>query len=180
MTNSRSLITGIIKKAVLVAVSVICAVALPQIFHFIGSASGVGSRVGEALLPMHIPVLLAGFLFGPAVGAISGFLSPVVSFVLTGMPASVVLPFIMVELTVYGLVSGLLSKTKLNNFVSLVITQFSGRIIRALAFVLFANVPLSVTTVFSFVTVGLFGIIIQWAVVPAVVKNLKGIKKLYE
>ena len=56
--------------------SLILAVAIPQILHVIGAVSGLGSSLGEVLLPMHLPIIFAGFAAGPAVGAVSGFFAP--------------------------------------------------------------------------------------------------------
>ena len=48
------------------------AVLLPQVFHAIGVISGTGAAAGAALLPMHLPVILCGFLAGPSAGIIAG------------------------------------------------------------------------------------------------------------
>ena len=52
------------------------AVLLPVGFHMLGVA-------GRIFLPMHIPVLLAGFLVGPYCGLIVGLIAPGLSFLLT-------------------------------------------------------------------------------------------------
>ena len=41
------------------------AVAVPQIFHVLGAAFGLGTGLGESFLPMHLPILLVGLLAGP-------------------------------------------------------------------------------------------------------------------
>ena len=41
------------------------AVALPQAFHWIGKVSGSGTAPGIAFCPMHLPILIVGFLAGP-------------------------------------------------------------------------------------------------------------------
>ncbi len=53
---------------------------------------------------------MAGLLLGPAYGAAVGVLSPLLSALLTGMPPLTRLPFMVLELLVYGLVSGLCAK----------------------------------------------------------------------
>lgn len=175
---------AIIIKALVAAAAVIGAVALPQIFHLIGVVSGTGAAVGTALLPMHIPVLLAGFVGGPAAGLIAGILSPVLSFALTQMPAAAMLPFMVIELGVYGLTAGLLSRVKLNSFVKLLIVQAAGRIARAAATLaavyIFGSTKLTAEAAWTFVTAGLFGILIQWAIIPYLTEKLDGVKKLYE
>ena len=49
--------------------AVIAAVALPQLFHIMGAMSGLGTKLGEVFLPMHLPVILVGLLAGPYSGA---------------------------------------------------------------------------------------------------------------
>ncbi len=94
------------------------------------------------------------------------------------------LPFMIIELGVYGLVSGLLSKTKLNGFVKLLITQVAGRAARTLAVIaaiyLFGNAELTLAAIPQFIVTGLFGIMIQWAVIPLLSERLERVKKLYE
>ena len=43
-------------------------IILPMMFHAVG--------MGKVFLPMHIPVLLAGFMVGPIIGGLVGFLTP--------------------------------------------------------------------------------------------------------
>lgn len=42
--------------------------------------------VGNMMLPMHLPVLLCGFLCGPIYGLGVGFLAPLLRNLLFGMP----------------------------------------------------------------------------------------------
>ena len=66
-------------------------------------------QIGSALSPMHIPVLLAGFLCGSWWAMAVGAVAPLLRFALFGMPpifpTGVAMCF---ELAAYGLVSGLL------------------------------------------------------------------------
>ena len=93
MKNTRNLI--------LTAMFIAIGVVLPQAFHMIPNA-------GSVVLPMHIPVLIAGFAVGPLLGAICGFFTPLLSHLIFGMPPAMVLPSMLCELTVYGLMTGLL------------------------------------------------------------------------
>ena len=45
--------------------------------------------IGQRLLPMHLPVLLCGFVCGGPYGLIVGALTPLLRSVLFGMPADV-------------------------------------------------------------------------------------------
>lgn len=71
--------------------------------------TGQLQSVGSALCPMHIPVLLAGFLCGPWWALAVGAAAPLLRSVLFGMPPmfpkAVSMAF---ELAAYGLASGLL------------------------------------------------------------------------
>ncbi len=167
-----------------VLAAVIASLLLPQLFHALGILSGIGSSAGEMFLPMHIPVLIAGFCFGPAVGTAAGILSPLVSFMISGMPGAAVLPFIVIELTVYGLLSGLLSKVKLNSFLKLLIVQAAGRIARlasvAIAISFFGNTAFTYGTMALFITTGVFGVLIQWLIIPMVVGYIGGTEKSNE
>ena len=66
-------------------------------------------QIGSALSPMHIPVLMCGFLCAPAYAAAVGFIAPLLRFALFGMPpifpTGVAMCF---ELATYGLVAGVL------------------------------------------------------------------------
>ena len=77
--------------------AMLSAVALPQLVHLLGGSMGVGTALGEMLLPMHLPIILAGLLIGPYAAGIAGLLSPLVSFALTGMPMAAMLPFMMIH-----------------------------------------------------------------------------------
>ena len=168
---------SLLQKVLITVFAVISAVILPQIFHVVGAVSGLGTSVGSAFLPMHIPVILAGLVGGMIPGIIVGILSPVVSFMISGMPGAAVLPFIIAELTAYGFMAGLLSNVRLFSFAKLLIVQISGRLVRALA-VLFsiyilANEQLTISAMYVFIIEGLFGILIQWAVIPLATEKLK-------
>lgn len=90
-------------------------------------------QIGQMLLPMHIPVLLCGFVCGWQSGAVVGFVLPLLRSAIFGMPvffpAATGMAF---ELMTYGLVAGLLyslSKWKclLALYRSLVIAMLAGR-----------------------------------------------------
>ncbi|MDR3293566.1 MAG: ECF transporter S component [Clostridiales bacterium] len=175
--------TAIKTKTLITAVAIVSAVALPQLFHFVGIASGSGAALGTAFLPMHIPVILAALLAGPLFGIITGVLSPLVSFAISGMPAAVMLPYMIVELAGYGLVAGLLYKSKMPVFLKLLAVQIGGRLLRASA-VLFAVYALdsqmmTVAQTWEVVLAGLPGILLQWAVIPLLAYRLKGFVKHY-
>lgn len=86
------------KKLVFCAICVALCVVLPMAFHALGS--------GTVFLPMHVPVLLCGLVCTWPYGVACGLLGPMLSSVLTSMPPTAILPSMMAELAVYGLVTG--------------------------------------------------------------------------
>ena len=113
--------------------AIVGAVAVPQLFHVLGAASGLGTSLGETFLPMHLPIILVGLLAGPYAGAVAGLLGPLASFGLTAMPGAVMLPFMMIELCAYGLFAGLLRNVKLPTIAKVLAVQIAGRAVRAAA-----------------------------------------------
>ena len=156
-------------KTVAVMVAVAAAVLLPQLAHMLGAALGAGSSVGEMFLPMHLPVLFIGALLGPWAGFATGVLSPLASHMLTGMPVSVMLPFLMIELSVYGLTAGWMKNKLCKPIARVLAAQIAGRGARSLAmvfaFYLFgSSLPLQAS--WTYITAGVWGIVIQLLVLP--------------
>lgn len=109
-----------------------------------------------------------------------GILTPFISSVTTGMPPAMILPQMMVELAVYGLVTGLCASyipvknemTKL--YMSLIIAMLAGRIVNGLVNTCILSTQgytLSVFMSASFITC-LPGIVIQLIVIPVLVRIL--------
>lgn len=173
MTQSHALTKSSVKaKALATAAAVVAAVALPQAFHLTGVAFGIGASLGEAFLPMQIPVLLVGLFAGPAAGFAAGVLSPLASYALTGMPVAHMLPFLVAELVAYGVVSGIMGTAKASGWATLLASQIAGRAVKAVA-VLFAVYVLGshaapVSLIWGAVVAGIPGILLQWALVPAI------------
>jgi len=120
---------------------------------------------GQIFLPMHIFVLAAGFLFGWRAGLMVGFFSPLLSYSLTQMPLTVLLPQVTLELAVYGIVIGLLREKNLNIWISLLSAMVLGRLARVL-FILFF---VSKMSAWQFISISLPGIILQIALLPLIV-----------
>jgi hypothetical protein len=151
-------------KTLAVAAAVAAAVALPQLAHLFGAVLGAGSGVGEMFLPMHLPVLFIGGLLGPWAGFAAGVLSPLVSHVLTGMPVSAMLPFLMIELSVYGLTAGWMKNKLCKPAVRIIAAQIAGRAARSLAMVavfylIGSSFPIQAS--WTYITAGVWGIAIQ-------------------
>ncbi|MFI3176041.1 MAG: ECF transporter S component [Eubacteriales bacterium] len=159
---------------VLIAISIL----LPMVFHTMG-----GSSSGSVFLPMHIPVLLGGFILGPIYGLVIGILAPLINALTTGMPSMVRLPFMIIELGIYGLCTGLLyhkvglKKKKYGVYVTLISAMILGRIVYAMMLYLLIDllgVPLNNTvTILAASITGIYGIIIQIVLIPLVLYLLK-------
>lgn len=168
---------NVVKKSLVTAIAVTVAVALPWLCHLLGGQFGWGTGLGEMLLPMHLPVMLAGIFGGPAVGLLCGVASPLISAALTGMPLPAVLPFMMVELAVYGLTAGLLRRNHLPTFVNVLLVQVAGRFVRAVVLAVavygfgFDHLPISL--IWTSIAAGFAGILIQWAVLPPVWRRVR-------
>ena len=170
--NSKT--TRLTIGAMMLAMSII----LPQIFHFTGIP-----QVGSVFLPMHIPVILAGFILGPAYGTVIGAVAPIISHFITNMPVSARLPFMIGELAVYGLVSGLmfhqmgLKNKKFGSFVSLIVAMIAGRAFYAgMLFVAARFMGIECGGAMAAVTAtvtGVYGIALQIVAIPPIVYALK-------
>ena len=144
-----------------------------------GHAFGVP---GTILLPMHFPIFLMGMLCGPVWGIIGGMVVPLISSLLTGMPAFYpMLPIMMCELAVYGGVSGVLYYQKRKNlYVSLIAAMVCGRIVHGAVWaMLFLAGGKAVTFVsaFAFVVDGIPGIVLQLLLIPPIVKSVNKLLK---
>lgn len=166
-----------VKIQVLATVAAIAAgVALPQFFHAAGVLTGMGTGLGESFLPMHLPVILVGFLAGPLSGVVAGFFSPLVSFALSGMPGTVMLPFMMIELACYGLTAGLLRNVSIPVLGKVVIAQITGRVVRGAAILLavfiLGNSAVSPAVIWTSIVTGIPGLVLQWGLLPLIVHRI--------
>jgi riboflavin transporter FmnP len=149
------------------------ALVLPVGFHAFGIA-------GRLFLPMHIPVLLAGFLVGPASGLLVGLIAPTLSHLMTGMPPTYAVPLMSMELAIYGLFAGVTyQRLRLNIYIALIIAMVLGRVMFGLGlFVLgmFMELPYDAATFFSTggaIVSGLPGIALQLVIIPIIVAAVR-------
>ena len=127
----------VLNKSIITALCVALCVVLPMALHAI-------PKGGVLFSPMHLPVLLCGLVCGAPSGLICGILGPFISSMLTGMPAFGYMPIMMIELGLYGLISGLVmqllrsGKLVIDLYAALIIAMLGGRVItgilRALIF----------------------------------------------
>lgn len=141
--------------------------------------------IGNALCPMHIPVLLAGYLCGPWWALAVGAIAPLLRFVLFGMPVLFPMGISMCfELATYGLVCGLLYRAlpkKISHiYVSLICAMVCGRIVWGAARALLSGVAQAPFTWAAFwagaFTTAVPGIIVHIALIPLIVMALQRAK----
>ena len=163
-TNFKSLLRHMVYAAVCLALCMVLPFLTGQI-----------PQIGSALSPMHIPVLLAGFLCGPWWAMAVGFAAPMLRHVWMGMPPLITAIAMSFELAGYGLFSGLLyrllPKKTVNIYVSLII-----------AMVVISGVTGSAFTWSAFMAGALLnaipGIILHIVLIPILVMALKRAKVL--
>ncbi len=172
-----------LNKLVITGVCIALCIVLPIALHAVPNA-------GTLLSPMHLPVLLCGLICGAPYGLACGLIAPLLSSLITSMPPAAMLPAMMIELAVYGLVSGLLihfvraDRVIVNLYISLLGAMLSGRIIAGIARALFfagGTYSWNAWATAYFVK-SLPGIIIQLILIPIIYlalrrANLIGTKK---
>ena len=163
-----------VRSYVLTAAFVSLAVLLPWVFHQFHLA-------GPTFLPMHIFVLMAGLLFGWRAGLAVGLLTPLASYAVSGMPVLTILPQVLIELSAYGLIAGILrEKYNLRAIWSLLGAMIGGRLALLLALLVIYLVagesysPLGLETspfvaFSSVIKQGWPGIVIQLVSIPALI-----------
>lgn len=164
------------KKLVLAALFLAMGMVLPFI-------TGQIPQIGSMLLPMHIPVILCGFVCGWQYGLLVGFISPLLRFMLFGMPPLFPVGIAMAfELAAYGILVGLvyhkLKQTDVKGlYFALITAMIGGRIVWGLVMVLLSSVSGGVFSWQIFMA-GAFinalpGIILQLVIIPVIMLALE-------
>ncbi len=137
--------------------------------------------IGSMLLPMHIPVLLCGFLCGWPYSLLVGAVTPLLRSVLFGMPPMMPTAVAMAfELSAYGAAAGLLMtklpKTYAGALAALIASMLAGRVVWGFAsFLLYTLMGSSFTWQLFFAGAfvkALPGIIVQIALIPVLAAAL--------
>ncbi len=145
-------------------------VALPRIFHVLA-----GSSAGATFLPMHLAVLIAALTFGTISSTIVAGSSVVFSYLLTGMPTLVRLPYMAIELVIYAVLLSVCNK-KFNSYLSLIITMILGRILYSFILLVAVNLfglPTYGISVMESIKIGIPGLAIQLLCVPLIARFMK-------
>ena len=147
--------------------------------------AGLIPEIGKTLNLMHIPVLLCGFVCGWPWGLGVGFIAPLLSSLLNGMPKlfpdAVVMAF---ELAAYGCAAGLfyrlLPRKKWSIYAALILSMIVGRIVYGIVYLFLLSLGLVVIDdallVFIWVRTIVkpyLGIILQIILIPILVMALE-------
>ena len=167
-----------IKKLVTAAMLLAAALLLPFL-------TGQIPEIGNMLSPMHIPILLCGFICGGPYAIAIGLIAPPLRYLLFSMPPIFPTGLAMAfELASYGFFAALfyklLPKKPLYLYVSLILSMLAGRIVWGIAMLIISfssEVSFSMQAFFA----GAFakavpGIILHILLVPLVVLALKRAK----
>lgn len=142
-------------------------------------------QIGGMLCPMHLPVLLCGFLCGGPYGLAVGAMAPLLRNLLFGMPPLYPTGLSMAfELAAYGAISGwLYPKLKkqglTGTYLTLVIAMILGRVVWAVARMVMmvggAPFTLAIFLADGFIN-AIPGIIVQLILIPVLVRAVEKIK----
>lgn len=155
------------------------AVLLPLAVHVFGPT------MGRVLLPMHIPVLLAGFLVGPFSGLLVGIIAPGLSHIIAGNgmpPVDKIVPMAL-ELAMYGFVAGITYyRLRMNIYVSLILAMIIGRLmfgVGQLVRGMMAGLSFGDAQFLSWgaMAAGLPGIMLQLVLIPILVAGIRRKKR---
>ena len=164
-----------IRSMVLAAMCVAVGLFLP---FLIGQIPEIGSR----LSPMHIPILLCGFMCGWQYGLIAGFITPILRSLLFGMPPMIPMAVSMAfELAAYGLLTGILYRALPKKpafvYVTLILSMLLGRVVWGVASMIIYGATGGAFTFAAFIAGGFTnaipGIILHIAIIPPIVMALK-------
>lgn len=151
------------------------ATILPLAFHQFGIA-------GRIFLPMHWPVVAAGFLVGPFWGGLVGALSPAMSFLVSGFPRPPSLLLMSPEMFAYGLVTGLLSprsglKSWRQGVLILIPALIGGRLVYGIAATILGPLLLGIKEPWAYIggalLSGVPGIIIMLVLLPPLIIRIQ-------
>ena len=144
-------------------------------------------EIGDTLLPMHLPVMLCGFIAGPVYGLAVGFILPFLRSFIFSMPRlypnAVWMAF---ELGTYGLVCGLLyglkkKKSAPYTYLCLVSAMIAGRIVWGIAKTILLGLGGKSFTFSAFIIGGFLdaipGIVLQLVLIPLILKVIEKTRK---
>ncbi len=149
-------------------------------------ATGEIPEIGNMLLPMHLPVLLCGFICGAKYGAAVGFFLPIIRSLMFARPIlypnAAAMAF---ELMTYGLTAGLIylllkKRSIISIYISLLSAMLAGRAVWGAVSALLYGISAKSYTFSAFIAGALLeaipGIILQLILIPAILLALQKFK----
>ena len=158
--------------------------ALSYVMPFL---TGQIPEIGAMLCPLHIPIILCGFICGWPWGLVVGFVAPIFRSLTLGMPPLFPTAICMAfELAAYGAVAGLmhrfLPKKKPYIYCSLITAMIVGRLVWGVAMLICMGINGGTFTFAAFIagafTNAIPGIIVQIILIPVLVMVLDNPKIL--
>ncbi len=168
------MITQRTKKLAYFAIFLALSFVLPFVVHL------SVQQGGRVLLPMHIPIQLAGFILSPIAALVLGIIAPPFNFLVSGMPPFPLFIPMMFELGAMGFLIGILRR-KLSIIPTLLIAIVVSKLFLALGWIVVLSFGLAPNVfkrgvfviVSSALVTGLPGIIAQLILIPPLVSLMK-------
>lgn len=183
--KGRKIMNKLHKHLINLTASAVCLALCIVLPFFTGNIP----EIGGMLCPMHIPVLLCGFLCGPWYAMGIGLIAPLLRYLMFGMPPIFPTGVAMcMELAVYGVVAGLLykmlPKKPVNIYISLVLAMLLGRVAWGIAMMAIMGIAGDGFTWAAFISGALLnaipGIVLHIVLIPLVVMGVKRTKIMQE
>lgn len=143
--------------------------------------------IAQSLSPMHIPILLCGFICDLPWAMVVGFLAPFLRHLTLGIPQNPVLIAMAFELCTYGLVTSLLFRILrcgdiAKTYASLIMAMIAGRGVYGVVMAILAgfySVPFTFQIFLTDVFLkSIWGIVFHIAIIPPIVLALRRAKLL--
>lgn len=159
------------KKIIYAGVCIALGLVLPTLLGGI-------QDINKFLSPMHIPVLVSGFLCGPFLGAFVGFVTPFLRSIMFAMPPLPVAFPMAFELLTYGMLTGFLFKVLPNKnyflFVNILISMIIGRLVYSIVVTLMGSAGEGFIVYFiTFLSGSIITMLLHFIIIPPIVILLK-------
>ena len=143
--------------------------------------TGQIQEIGNKLLPMHIPILICGFVCGWKYGLLVGFITPLLRSFLFSMPVPTIAIAMAFELATYGTVVGILyqkfQKHWSRIYISLFTAMIAGRFVWGVASIIIYGITQTAFTWQMFISGALLnaipGVILQIVLIPILMLALE-------
>lgn len=168
------------RRVIVCLVSMAAGVGLPFLVHLFTRAAGITTPLGEVLLPMHFPLMVASMASDPFCAALISIIAPFANSLILGMPAREMLVYIMIELVVLN-VSLCIIARKLPIMPSIMVAVILSRVAKLLAVAIavkYLNATgISVAIVLASIKRGAVGVVLQILFAPIPIYYMLGLLK---